>query len=880
MLTALGVIDGYEDGSFRPDATITRAEAAKMIYIIRTNRSDASAYNDDATSFTDINNHWARGYIKYCQSLGVISGKSVTIFDPDATVTTQEAAKMLLVTLGYDANKAGLEGSGWGQKTTALADENGLLEDVVCGTTQGMPRQYAAQLIYNAIFAATVQWRDDEYYNANILGNKYPTIGAKYMDLTLYEGILYSSGKFSAGIQYNNASGAEEAAGAAVGDKYIGVAVNTVNQTELATDERDSITLKYDKDLTDLVGETVKVLVGKNNEVYGVSSSSEKNTVIETTTDLVKDWTSDSVKIDGVKYDIESDFIGKTAINNNFADYVKFVDYDNNDDLDLAIVVPVGVAEVTFVGTDSVTLSKTVGNANLKAATQKLADVIAYEDIAKDDYVVFQKDLYTQKDKLVKADILEGTISGVKATEDEWQIDGSWYKLTDGAKSYDGYTPKSGDAVKAVALGSKLYFIEKTSGPASAEDIAMVVTYAGATELEKNKAVLLLADGTKVTKEYKMASGKIAVGGLFTYTVDNDDVYELTPAANMTDYTWHNAGTVNLTTDKVDNFSIADDAVVFLINRTGDNPQANNEAKVITGKELKSLTIGTTAATINATAKGYYTSKDNGIEKATIIGVTVGKGGQSLDNVTGASSANYGYLVENAYTSEVDGKDYINFTLWNGTDTVDVKWQKSGSAAAYTKHTVIGYDDLGDGLIGNVDVIRLTPAALTGGAGTDEVQFNDNSDLYSIENDTVILYVNGSADDAANIGVAGGSIQNAKEPSDDVFVQNVKYKATGTELDVLVVDVNNELADPDVATLTLSGSGDVKVYVNDEEVTGTADIAAGDIVKFVGGTTGGTVTPGTANIIGNLAASAHSVAANATETYVVQSATAVTLTLA
>ena len=50
-LVALGVIDGYEDGSFRPDDTVTRAEMAKMIYTVRTGRSDASAYNDDATSF-------------------------------------------------------------------------------------------------------------------------------------------------------------------------------------------------------------------------------------------------------------------------------------------------------------------------------------------------------------------------------------------------------------------------------------------------------------------------------------------------------------------------------------------------------------------------------------------------------------------------------------------------------------------------------------------------------------------------------------------------------------------------------------------------------------------------------------------------------------
>ena len=105
-LIELGVINGYTDGSFKPNDTVTRAEMAKMIYVLRTGNSDASAYNNDKTSFTDVNGHWAAGFIKYCQSVGIIAGQSATKFAPDQTVTAQEAAKMLLVTLGYDAQKA------------------------------------------------------------------------------------------------------------------------------------------------------------------------------------------------------------------------------------------------------------------------------------------------------------------------------------------------------------------------------------------------------------------------------------------------------------------------------------------------------------------------------------------------------------------------------------------------------------------------------------------------------------------------------------------------------------------------------------------------------------------------------------------------------
>ena len=111
MLTALGVIEGDPDGSFRPDATVTRAEMAKMIFVVRNNSIDDSAYANNSSKMTDINSHWAKGYIKFCESQGIIAGYGDNTFKPDATVTGVEAAKMLLVLAGYDADKAGLVGS-------------------------------------------------------------------------------------------------------------------------------------------------------------------------------------------------------------------------------------------------------------------------------------------------------------------------------------------------------------------------------------------------------------------------------------------------------------------------------------------------------------------------------------------------------------------------------------------------------------------------------------------------------------------------------------------------------------------------------------------------------------------------------------------------
>ncbi|MGM9612139.1 MAG: S-layer homology domain-containing protein, partial [Butyricicoccus sp.] len=79
-LAALNVMTGDTDGSFRPNDTVTRAEMCRMIYSIRSGgKSDASSYAGMQTTFKDVSNDaWYAGYVKYCQSAGIVSGKSAT----------------------------------------------------------------------------------------------------------------------------------------------------------------------------------------------------------------------------------------------------------------------------------------------------------------------------------------------------------------------------------------------------------------------------------------------------------------------------------------------------------------------------------------------------------------------------------------------------------------------------------------------------------------------------------------------------------------------------------------------------------------------------------------------------------------------------------
>ena len=151
-LTEKNVIKGFEDGSFKPDTPVTRAQMAKMMFVLRTGSDDASYYAKDMTdTFADTAGTWSNGYVKYCQAYGIVSGKSSTVFAPNSSVTTAEAAKMLLVYSGHDVQKDGLTGAQWKENTLKLADAEGLLTCVTTKPDDALPRQYAAQMIYNAI---------------------------------------------------------------------------------------------------------------------------------------------------------------------------------------------------------------------------------------------------------------------------------------------------------------------------------------------------------------------------------------------------------------------------------------------------------------------------------------------------------------------------------------------------------------------------------------------------------------------------------------------------------------------------------------------------------------------------------------------------------
>lgn len=160
---SLKIINGYEDGTFQPTKAVTRAEMTKMIAIIMYG-GDVPTLDTDLTeaSFSDVKGHWAESYIEYCVASGIVAGAGDGTFSPNNTVTGLEAAKMLLVALGYKADVEGFTGSDWAVRIATRAADRKLFKDVTIDPNENLTRDDAAQMIWNALQANVVEYIMDE----------------------------------------------------------------------------------------------------------------------------------------------------------------------------------------------------------------------------------------------------------------------------------------------------------------------------------------------------------------------------------------------------------------------------------------------------------------------------------------------------------------------------------------------------------------------------------------------------------------------------------------------------------------------------------------------------------------------------------------------
>ncbi|WP_298032876.1 S-layer homology domain-containing protein [uncultured Dysosmobacter sp.] len=149
VLRLMGVLDGYKDGTFRPDTQLTRAQFCKMA-VYAMNGSSELGMHRTVTVFPDVKpSHWAAGYINMAaKGKNIIAGYPDGKFYPERKVTVGQAVTILLRMLAYkDENVGGV----WPDSYMAMAQTIGLTEGIRAGGNDVLTRAQAARLFVNLL---------------------------------------------------------------------------------------------------------------------------------------------------------------------------------------------------------------------------------------------------------------------------------------------------------------------------------------------------------------------------------------------------------------------------------------------------------------------------------------------------------------------------------------------------------------------------------------------------------------------------------------------------------------------------------------------------------------------------------------------------------
>ena len=908
-MTALGIINGKEDGSyFDPTGTVTRAEMAKMLCVAINGGVDPVLGVKDTPTFTDIKGHWAESYIEYCAANGIIAGRGNNKFDPTGTVSATEAAKMLLGVLGYNAEKSGLVGNDWAINTNVLANQNGLYKNLSnLNANTLLTRDNAAQMIYNALDANMVELNAAGNYTTSqysYTGTESVVTGTervwvvkikdssvndavKALDGSVYNsrqdaidtldaanGSKLDSSKYTLEQKTQNVYGENTVtkyADETMGHKYLSLITDgDAVLTDVEKDSKGTYTLymngittkgqytKVEGDYSNLIGQKVEVLYKDSENVYGVYASTDSSLIVESTAGKVEAVKNGEVKIDGTTYKVDSNvtttalYTGKLIdglnVGGNKAAAVKAYDNDDNGKIDTVVYVPFTAAKVTYVGEKSF---NTDVNTNVK-----FEDVNAYDDMAKNDYVIKSDAANTvdDTDTYVLAETVEGKIEATKS--DSVRIDGTWY-------NYVTTTPDTDLAldstVKAAVLNGYIVKSEVVTASHELQDYAVIVK----TDEDVNGYVakLLFADGTtKVVttdKDYGSA-GENYGNALVTYEVKKGE-YVLTKAkTNSGDA--DKAGFDLIVTGKYVNSSgkgkiggesIADDAVIFVKDNAG-------KFSTMAGSDFAKYST-TSVVDQNITA---YANKDNSTGYNSIVLAYV-----ELNAKVNSITSNYGYVTSAVSTTKnKDGETVSSFTFWDGaTEHKDIMTDEKVSLS---KGDIFTYEENKDGSYTVTEVDNLLRTAIIAyNEKNGDIRFTDASlsDKGSnvnaeITKDTVIIGIN--SDDKAGVEGVVPTIAIETDKS-GVYQANAYYvMGAGDEVKLLVVDTYGNIPAVDSVTTVTDESNlgtALKQYTDvtfegNATISSKLEIPAGATLNVKGDLTANAaiVGNGTLNVTGNI----------------------------
>ena len=556
VISALGVVDGYSDGDFRPDDVLTRGAAAKIICNLILGPTTASALSAGTAPFKDVpvTNTFA-GYITYCSQQGIISGYADGTFRPTGTLSGNAFMKMLLGALGYDSSIEGYTGPNWTVSVIKQAVGIGLDDgnDEFVGS-KAVTRQEAALYAFNMLQATMV-----EYDQQNTI-----VVGDITINTTSSRSDVENNGKSD---KYINSDGKMQFA-----EKYFtDLRLDDSGEDDFArpsnvwTLKSDEIgTYAKDADAT----YTTKVEVGDIYKDLGLNKTVAKDDVsvyVDGVSSKDHPNMKDQLPVAIKKGDDDTKFGANGVLTEVF--------YDEDD----------GTVTITEVNTYVGQVSKNVAATSKKDAYVVVStlDVVpsesgnlefeTNEEFEEDAYVLYTYSEAAEEVKSVAAaEEVSGTVTKVinKASDDENKgltIADTAYKTsrTVSGELLGDVSVKNDYTVYLDAYGYVIYIEEEEL---TAQDYALVLATANKSDFVGKKAELLFADGTtKVVTTEKDYSNDIADNTIVTYKVDSDNVYTLKEVSSKQD-----KGGYNKTVKETDisNFVLKNDKASINVNGT------------------------------------------------------------------------------------------------------------------------------------------------------------------------------------------------------------------------------------------------------------------------------------------------------------------------
>ena len=796
LMVDLGIIEGKPDGSFAPTEGVDRATMAKLITYIMMGDVDATIFEGTVTDLTDIDTNWAEGYIKYCYSNGIISGDGQGHFFPTQGVTVVQAAKMLLVALGYDADNRGYQSnSNWSVNIMKDAQTTGLMSGISATATDALTRDGAAQMIFNALFADTVepQYQYD-------MGTQY-IVSYKSADSlaeTMYNGLTKVTGVVTT-------SGANTVIAKAEPASVNGVNMNGTKTGLASTPAQTNMKVVF--------------YVDKNGKLVSSAAVSKAATVYEipvgltdgaaTKSGTVQNW----LKGEGLSYTTEtlestpsvvtySDAAPKTTDNTALkavitglkAGEVATAVADGNGKITNITVISKRIAnvndaaktrvddETTYVyGLPGITGTGTSAKFNGIAATTET--VVGYESLSKGDVVAY----YTDGEKLYYENLetVVGQLTSA-ASNGGLTISGTKYYVSGltGAMKLDD--------VKKVGYNKDVtYWLDPNGYIVKAEAVSEETTTQYAIVLDKREiegtgwndgsstyeAKLLFTDGTSEIVGVAAVNGikagdkgfnfdALTANAFVTYSTNKDGDYEMRVVTAGDGITLPALGT-SITTGvaQFDGTNVGNSKTIFIV-------KGRNDTFTVT-------TGIANAPAYSSGVTGVVLAKDG---VASIVYITAGTAASST------SDANYVYVDASSY-------DYYPAV----TGKTDAYKEFKASVDGEETTVKVKYDSAADKFIGRnsgLYDLTYTDGLVTAAANASVVTGVDNMDgvvkagtkVWTVNDDTVVYVI----EDGAATQIAASAIEDDSNDQVAVVAVGDNGAANSTAKTIYIVKVADE----------------------------------------------------------------------------------------